>query len=276
MRILGHTYPLEIPSQFPEKMRETALKIPRTIFANFLEVALIPVSAIYLLISLFKSRSVKIKKDQPPILLLHGSGSNGGAWTFGRQFLKKREYGSVFSPSYDGKFRHDFSRGIEDHALGKIRREVLRIKELTGKAPILIGTSMGGMVAAYYAEHVAPLDGIKIEHVMTITSPLQGAPILKYYPGKEKPKRYQQMSVESSFRQELAQKAFASDKKGVRKYYSIGSTADFKVPDRCAHVTEEPERKRTFSYLGHDGLMVSVRVWLQVRSWLDTIYAEKL
>ncbi len=220
---------------------------------------------------------------------MHGSGFNESEWVVGREFLKKEQYGSVFSLNYDGLVSNDPNKGIEDYAKDKISAEVKRIKAITGSdRVILIGHSMGGMIAGYYDEHFAEADEVNIENVISIATPWQGTPMVDCFwklggPfSKEKEtKRHQQMSVcggtstDPNFRQKLVTKALDSERRGVRKYYNIWSTTDYAVPGTHGSLTEDPRRQRSFSYLGHYALVVWPSVWLQTRSWLNEIYASE-
>jgi len=270
-----------------QKVVEVGTKIPRVAFAIFFDFLLLPGAAVLLLTAAckldFNPTEKDVKKDKIPILMLHGSGFNETEWIVGRQFLNKKEYGSVFSLNYDGLISNDPRKGIDDYAKGKIREEIKRIKMLTGQDRIiLMGHSMGGLIAGYYAEHCADADNIKVEHVISIASPWQGTPIIDYkwkWKGKtakeNETKRHQQMSVsggtfdEPEFRQNLVQKALESERQGVRKYYNIWSTTDYAVPCDSGCLTKENKRQRSFTYLGHYGIVIWPSVWLQVRSWLD-------
>jgi pimeloyl-ACP methyl ester carboxylesterase len=202
------------------------------------------------------------KRDAIPILLLHGSSFNESEWIIGRQFLKKTHYGSVFSLSYDGFSSNDLAKGIDDYAQGKVRDKILHIKQLTGQDRlILIGHSMGGMIAGYYVENCAVRDGIQVEHVITIASPWRGSPIIdRLIKSQNSPKRYKQMSVASPSRQKLVAQALRSERISTRKYFSIGSETDLLVPDRVSILTEDPRRQCLFSYLGHYSIIASPRV----------------
>lgn len=183
----------------------------------------------------------------------------------------------MFSINYDGIISNDPKKGIDDYATGKVREKIVQIKQMTGQNRIiLIGHSMGGMIAGHYAEHFASQDGILIEHVMSIASPWRGSPAVDcLLAGKDAPKRYNQMSSANRFRQELVARALDSERAGKRNYYSIGSEVDFQVLGISSTLTEDPRRQRMFSYLGHFGIIVSPSVWGQICSWLDGIYLKK-
>ncbi len=284
---------IALPQTKFEKMVEMATKIPRIIFTILADILLLPGALVLLLVACckpdFNPKPDEVKHGKTPILLLHGSGFNQSEWVVGRQFLKKEQYGSVFSLNYDGLVSNDPHKGIEDYARDKISAEVKRIKALTGSdRVILMGHSMGGMIAGYYAEHFAEADKVNIEHVISIATPWQGTPMVDCFWqlggrfSKEKEtKRHQQMSVsggtyaDPNFRQNLVAKALDSERKGVRKYYNIWSTTDYAVPGAQGNLTEDPRRQRSFSYLGHYALVAWPSVWLKTCSWLNEIYASE-
>lgn len=260
------------PTKF-ERMVEVASRVPRAIVSTLIDILLLPLAGILLLFMLTKPNfdPTEIKKGKIPILLLHGSGFNESEWILGRQFLKKENYGSVFSLNYDGLASNDPNMGIDDYAAGKVRDKILEIQQLTRQDQIiLIGHSMGGKIGAYWAEYLAEQTGIQANHIITIGTPADGSPLLDRFIAKNPAKRYEQMKVKSEFREKLVGTARQSERQGLRKYYSIGSTTDLAAP--APLLTEDPRRQLSLSYLGHYGLIVSPRVWLQIRSWLDQIY----
>lgn len=266
-----------VPQTKFEKMIEIATLIPRVIFSILVDLALLPIAGGLSFYMLTKPNfdPLEPKTGKIPILLLHGSGFNESQWVFGRQFLKKQEYGSVFSLNYAGLLSNDSTKGIDDYAAGKVRDKILEIKKLTGQNQvILVGHSMGGMIAGYYAENLSLQDKVKVEHVISVGSPWRGSPTVDLFKtGPAAPKRYPQMSTENQFRQNLVSQALASERGGCRNYYTVGSTTDLAVPGLTSLLSEDPRRQRIFSYLGHFGIVASPRVWSQVRSWLDQIYA---
>lgn len=268
------SFQIALPQTGFERMVEVATAIPRLVCSILLDLALLPLAAFLIALMYFAPPQfdpTNPKKDTIPILLLHGSGFNESEWILGRQFLNKGEYGSLFSLNFDGLVSNDPAKGLNDYA-EKISAKMQQIRELTGQSRcILIGHSMGGMVGGYYAEYLAERDEIEVPDVISIGSPWQGAPLLDHG-GEEMALRYQHMSRLSPTRQQLVRDALASERAGKRRYYNIGSTVDLMVPAPASDLTEDPRRQRTFSYLGHYGLIVSPSVWLQVRAWLNEIY----
>lgn len=250
--------------------------LPRGLFSVITDLTLLPIAGLALAISTtakIRFDPASPKTNKPPILLLHGSGFNETEWIVGRQFLQDDQYGSVFSLNYDGLLSNDPQKGIDDYAGGKVRDKILEIQKRTGlKEVIIIGHSMGGLIAGCYAEEFSEKDGIAVNHVFSIGSPWKGAPALDYVEKYSKfGKKDTQMKVENVFLKTLVSKCLESESIGKRKYYSIGSTTDFMVPAPYSNLTSDPKRQRTFTYLGHYGLIASPAVWSQIRSWLTDI-----
>lgn len=267
---------LDIQMTLPKSFNEIATRViavAKAILATVIDIIMLPFALLYLLVT----EIAKIqfdpacpKRDKKPILLLHGSGYNQTEWIIGRQFLEDDQHGSVFSLNYDGLLTNDPQKGIDDYAAGKVRDKILEIQALTGQNEILlIGHSMGGLIAGCYAEEFAEKDNITVKQIITIGSPWKGAPPIELLEKfKILPKKLTQMKVESAFLKGLVSKALKSEKAGTRKYYCIGSTTDLMVPAPFSNLTEDPKRQYILETLGHYGLIVSPNVWDQVRNWL--------
>jgi len=77
----------------------------------------------------------------------------------------------------EGLIIPDFTKGIDDHAYEIVRQTIKKITELTKCNTLVpIGHSMGGMIAAFYAENIAEEENIMAEHVFMIGSPAKGTP----------------------------------------------------------------------------------------------------
>lgn len=269
-----------IPLTSFENMLHTASLIPQAIISLLSDLLLLPIGGALTLHHMLSNPTLdppKPSQDKTPILLLHGSGSNESTWLLGRYFLKKENYGSVFSLNYDGLLSNDPKKGIDDYAQNKVRQKILEIQQKTGQdRVILIGHSMGGLIAGFYAEHLADLDQIQVDHIISIASPWQGSPIIdRYMLGENTSKRYRQMCTDSTFRKNLVEKIRQAERKGKRKYYSIGSHTDCLVPGMRGLVTEDPRRQRLYQSLGHCSVIASPFAWKQITTWLDKAYREE-
>lgn len=278
-----------LPQTKFDKMLEIATIIPRIIFTLLIDVLLLPGALVLLLIACckpnFNPKDSDIKPGSLAFFMNHGSGFNESEFVIARLALQK--YGPSFSLNYDGLASNDHAKGIEDYALNKLRPEIIRLKALGINRFVFLGHSMGGMIGAYYAEHFAEADEVKVEHVISVATPWQGTPMVDWFWklggrfSKEKEtKRHLQMSIsggpetDPKFRQKLVAKALQSEREGKRKYYNIWSSTDYAVPNRCGNLTEDPRRQREFSYLGHYALIAWPSVWFQVRSWLDAVITK--
>lgn len=217
-----------------------------------------------------------IKQNKTPILLLHGSGFNQSEWLVARRFLDKAEYGSVFSLNYAGLVSNEDSDGVDDYAKGPISKKIEHIKKLTNQNEvILIGHSMGGLIAGQYAQTEAAKSNTQIKHIITIATPWKGAPALKLLKQEGMSKRYKQMTVKNEFLLNLCANSLKLEREGVCNFYNIDSDGDLIVPSPHGLITENPDRSRTYRHLGHYALVASPSVWRKVTSWLDEINTGK-
>jgi triacylglycerol esterase/lipase EstA (alpha/beta hydrolase family) len=212
-----------------------------------------------------------IKTDTTPILLIHGNGFNEIQWALARYFLSGSEYGSVFTLNLDGLLTNQSHLGIDDYAK-LVQIKIEDIKKKTGRDDIIMsGHSMGGLVAAYYAEYLAKPEEVK--GVISISTPWKKSALLgftthitkKCFPSLfENPKRYRQMRDENNFVTELLARM---SKKSY--YYSMFSEGDEMVSGSSGRLEGLPkERVRKFSWLGHYSPMVSPAVWNTMQRWI--------
>jgi pimeloyl-ACP methyl ester carboxylesterase len=290
---LGHLsgFKITLPNTPTERFIAKVTRIIRIALSILFDLILVPLAIILTLIAAcnIDFNPSNVKKDKIPILLVHGSGTNDATtWLIGRQYLKKKEFGSVFSMNLDKANSMDDHKGIDYFAKEKIRPEVKRILKLTGQNEIiLIGHSMGGMVSGFYAEHLAQEDGVKVNHVISIGSPWQGAYAIDkflsmggYFRRSKDTERHHQMSVAGetkrtpNFRRRLVAKALESERAGKRKYYNIWSTVDPAVGRHQGGLTEDPRRQKLFKSVGHYGIVLIPPTWYQVQAWLKDAYKQ--
>lgn len=273
--LLRNEEQIQQPKTTCEKMLETATRIPRMLFSTVIEVGLLPVAGILLLLSCYRSNydSSHPKKDKIPILQIHGSNFCEIVWVASWPWLNKKEYGSIFTVNLDGLITNKHSMGIDDYAKGKMRDKIREIKQLTGQNEvILIGYSMGGLVAAYYVENCAAEEGVTVKHVISIATPWHGAPILHCKNEITKPKRYKQMTEHNAFLTDLVKKALETNEMKKCTYYCIGSTTDVIAPGASSILTRNHKNNKMYSWLGHCGIIAYPGTWLAIRSLLDLIY----
>lgn len=110
---------------------------------------------------------------QPPIVLIHGYCCNSAYWWGLRRYLHRQGVGPVFSITLEPVLND-----IEDFA-AQLAARVARIRARTGaRQVILIGHSMGGLVARAYLHHHggAPY----VARLITLGSPHHGSWLARY------------------------------------------------------------------------------------------------
>lgn len=210
------------------------------------------------------------QQGKMPILLIHGHDCNETTWVAGRLALGK-QYGSVYTLNYDESvILHDCSKRIAHYAEEKIRPKIQEIQKATQQDRIvLIGHSMGGLIAGYYAETYSD---VEVDSVITINTPWQGAPLLNLLERYSafSHQRFKDMQEKSPFLADLHQKI----RENQRKYFTLCSTVDPVVPNENGLIpeSEHPERSRVFTYLGHCSTLFWPLTWRQIHQWLKSIY----
>jgi pimeloyl-ACP methyl ester carboxylesterase len=111
-------------------------------------------------------------EGEVPILLIHGYLVNSGIWFYHRYHYRYAGLKNVFTVD----LRNPFGT-IEEHA-ETVSHRILAIQKLTNCRKIrLVGHSMGGLVAAYYAMTIAERDSEDVLDLITMGSPLYGTPM---------------------------------------------------------------------------------------------------
>lgn len=107
-----------------------------------------------------------------PIILIHGYRHDNSGWTPFRSALEEEKIGPVFAPNL-----LDPCGDIREMA-HEIAAIVQYVHKKTGKPVILIGHSMGGLVAAYATQHLVPEGMIRAS--LSIGTPLKGTRLSRY------------------------------------------------------------------------------------------------
>ena len=213
-----------------------------------------------------------VKKDNTPIVLIHGSGFNESQWIIGCQFFKGKDYGSVFSLSLDRHLFPNPDNGIEDYAR-MVKVKVDGIKKLTGRNDvILIGHSMGGLVGCYYKELFA--SETEIKKVISISTPWYGSPLLNMLTRLtkhaipsifKKPKRHCNMRNEEGVFDQLRERTVSDS-----AYYNIYSKGNALVPFRRGQLRVNLGHSKKYHFHGRFTSMISPGVWHQVQNWIKS------
>ena len=213
------------------------------------------------------------------MLLIHGSGFNQSEWLPLRAFLATDpRIGPTYTVNFGGLCWHDKSSSIHDIAVDCILPVLeLMFRDTGARQAVLVGHSLGGLIAAELAERVAKCG--EIVKVITICSPFLGAPILEHAlnvcPSQETD---EQMRVGSAYLQAVCAYLQAvcagilhKDARGKgTSYYQIGSRMDVIVPaSRAVLPLSHEQRRRVYNGPeGHYSVVLSPRVWRQVCEWI--------
>lgn len=226
----------------------------------FVDFCLHPLSLIATAIfSLFDSRKQDLQNYSPlkkSIILIHGTGNNQSEWLIARIMLAKKY--NVFSFNYAELFSNDPNVGPSFYAQNSVRREINLIKRQTGcNEFILIGHSMGGLIAVDYAKNIAQNDNIKILKTVTISAPWNGAPLAKLKSGKH----YADMTTNSDYLDALKT---STDHLEI---YSVASTHDWAVPSERGLLNKNKNYK-LYTWYGHYSIVMSPFVWNNIIAYL--------
>ncbi len=185
------------------------------------------------------------------VVLVHGSGVNEAQFVIARNIIEDQCKGKVRVYSCDlnedGAYFANSANRIEAYSarLEYYIRNVVHIRQ-TDRL-ILVGHSMGGLVAGFLA------DRIRIDLLITIGTPWQGAPALKWinWMPSFNTERHLQMTPGSDFLQRCIKKVSKSN----IPVYTIGCKYDFQVPEKSAHMGIVGEYQGTI-YTGHISAIV--------------------
>lgn len=189
-------------------------------------------------------------KHLPPVLLIHGSGSNEAQWLFVR--WRYRHQFNMYSIQLNSLPLGDDSTDMEQMAL-VVQNKIQAIYRECNQKVILVGHSMGGLVAAQYAEGLDP-QGLYVARIVTLGSPFRGAPALQYVDMGTK--RHEWMRPQSPFLVALNEK-MAHTK---HQYKCYGSPSDFQVPIPYSYPTYQ-NCEYCNHVVGHTSLMLFCNQW---------------
>lgn len=202
----------------------------------------------------------QIKKDKPPIILLHGLGANETQFFAARKELSDDECGSVLTRNLDKLLGNDPKKSIEDYAKNTVEW-LLDISKKTGiKQFNLVGHSMGGLVAARVAK-LAKKQGIEIKHFLAIATPWHPSPTMKMFLGTlidKNAKHVQEMMDENGYLTTLREETI--EEFGDRLYI-IKSSSDWRVPDESSEIDIDPMHIRDLPEYGHNTIAYATQTW---------------
>lgn len=217
---------------------------------NYLCVAIDDFFAFITYIILFRSKcwhSIShggLGKGKTPVLMIHGYKHDAGAWLWHQPRLVEEGCGPIFVIDL-GSATH----AIEEYA-HRVQVKAEKIALETGTQDlILIGFSMGGVVASYYALHLAAEDSVK--GVVTMASPLEGTRMALLGGGP----CAAQMRFKAPFITELKAKIVSNQR---IPFCHIGSSADPVIrPPTSAWQIGGYSDKIVFEDMGHLSMLYS-------------------
>ncbi len=192
--------------------------------------------------------------NNSPILLVHGYLHNKSGFALLHWRLREENLGPIYSLNLTPPFS-----SIE-HFASLVKERAAEIEKETGKKElIIIGHSMGGVVAAFYAEYIAP-EG-KVSDIITIASPLKGTPLAYLGVGA----CCRQMQINSDLIRALYQRIKHNRQ---LRYHHMSSKVDSIVPASYGLIGEYLERERIYPDISHAGFFFSKKVASQIIEWL--------
>ncbi len=144
-----------------------------------------------------------------------------------------------------------------------IKNKIIDIKNQTNFSKlVLIGHSMGGILASYYCEYLAKPN--EVDMIIAIGSPFKGTYLANFGIGQSA----EEMLPNSNFLKELMSRI----KQSTVSYFSIASKIDNCIPLQSALLYENMEANNNFILKdhGHLRLLISPQVIQQVSNWVSS------
>jgi triacylglycerol esterase/lipase EstA (alpha/beta hydrolase family) len=182
-----------------------------------------------------------------PILLLHGVLCNAGVWHPFKRYLIARGIGPVYALSYGPPL------ASIDLFAEQAAHKIDRILAATGAAQVVIvGHSMGGLVARAYLRHFG---GDKVRRVITVGTPHQGSVLAHMFPGVS----LSQLRPKNEWLAELA----ADHTDAHPPIVSLWSWHDSMVAPQTSSILERAENI-ALSGIGHNALLRDRQVFRRI------------
>jgi len=115
--------------------------------------------------------------SRPPVILIHGLYHNVSAWIFYQWLLKRKGFRNTYA------FGYSSTSGSVDELLQKLDHRINELgRQLPSHRVILIGHSLGGLLARFYVQDKKNTE--KVAAVVTLGSPHQGTKLAALGMGK--------------------------------------------------------------------------------------------
>jgi pimeloyl-ACP methyl ester carboxylesterase len=197
----------------------------------------------------------------PAVLLVHGSGSNEGQWLLSRiLFLRHGTEFDTFSIQLNDVPANP-AQSIEDMANSVASRldDLYRMKG--NKKVILVGCSMGGLVAA----RATLMRPAVVAGIVTFGTPWSGAPALRFLKHYLPSRRHAEMTPGSAFLQTVQNVV------DQHRVLCIGSPWDWQVPVENATPAGADCR---VVWSGHMSMLANVSAWKHAMAFIRSLSCE--
>lgn len=223
---------------------------PQFMWGLLLDMLILPLALIMFIVKwlypsnldqLFSRKNLNL----PPVLLIHGSGANEAQWLISTNYLSA--HFNIYLIQLN-QLVAEKEESIRDFEV-MVEQKIQQIYNIHQKPVILIGHSMGGLVAASCVEHQL-LSKKYIEKIITINSPWKGAPALEFL--SMGTKRHQEMTPGSDFLVELNQLLDKSE----HHYICFGSKYDPQVPWEFTFPKHNKNTQNLTHCFGHTSVII--------------------
>ncbi len=116
-----------------------------------------------------------VRASSPPVIMIHGLYHNASAWIRFRGSLRRAGYDRMYAFTYNS-FRPDFQE-----ICGQLERWLMEIsRHFPGEGIILVGHSMGGLLAKAYAARDDRSRGPAVKALVTLGTPYGGSKMVVF------------------------------------------------------------------------------------------------
>ncbi|MEN9653972.1 MAG: hypothetical protein RL235_84 [Chlamydiota bacterium] len=201
----------------------------------------------------WRRRVLQTAGHDTPILFVHGYLHHGAVWFFHQWMCWKKNIGPTFSMSLGYPFS-----SIETYAVKLAKHAEAICAKTNHKELMIVGHSMGGLVACHYALHLAKRGSVK--QVITIGTPLEGTLLARIAPGEDA----RQMQRNAPY---LAQ--LQSDLAGPLPFdlCHISTSTDNIVIPPSSSAGSKKRKRLILNNIGHVSMLFSPRVFRQIQEW---------
>lgn len=236
----------------------------------------VTILGIFALLSVaYRARSInpqRVTKGKTPMILLHGSDANQLQWCVFRRFLESRETGHCFSLNLNSWPIGNDRKSIREYAEGPLKEKIEEIQELYARdgfrcdKVILVGHSMGGLIAGEYA--TMKNTAVKVDTLVAMSTPWMGCKLADWlFDVQSKPTGA--FVTYSPARTELVERVMAAVRMNTLRVYTFSSSLDPMVRPSSSALPIRREHQMHSNFHDHYSSMIGFDVArrIQVR-WI--------